>query len=179
MSAAASFWEQIMNDDLPIHEGGCTCGQLRYQVSGDPMVVHCCHCGGCQQNSGSAFALNALYETDRVHVTSGKVETFDVPTPSGKGQTIARCASCRVAVWSNYNMGGLREAIRFIRVGTLDAPNRCPPDVHIYTVSKQNWVIIPPKDKQVEKFYRWTDVWTETSMARLHVLEKKNGIKIT
>lgn len=76
-------------------------------------------------------------------------------------------------------MGGLREAIRFIRVGTLDAPNRCPPDVHIYTVSKQDWVIIPPKEKQVEKFYRWTDVWTETSMARLHVLEKKTGIKIT
>ena len=87
----------------------------------------------CQKNSGSSFALNALFEADRVELISGEVEDVTVPTPSGTGQIITRCSKCKVAVWSNYNMGGLRERIRFIRVGTLDDPDQLPPDVHIFT----------------------------------------------
>ena len=87
--------------------GGCTCRQVRYQMISDPLIVHCCHWHGCQQNSGSAFALNAMIEANRVTLLSGKIEEIIVPTPGGTGQDIARCASCKVAVWSNYNLGGL------------------------------------------------------------------------
>ncbi|MEE9334028.1 MAG: GFA family protein [Granulosicoccaceae bacterium] len=126
-----------METGTDVKKGGCTCGKVRYQINTEPMIVHGCHCRGCQKNSGSAFAINAVYEADRVKLTSGEVDTISVPTPSGTGQDITRCSACKVALWSNYNMGGLREHVRFVRVGTLDNPDQLPPDVHIFTASKQ------------------------------------------
>ncbi len=168
-----------MNNNSKTREGGCTCGQVRYQVTSAPMIVHCCHCRGCQKNSGSAFALNALFEADQVQLMSGEVEEITVPTPGGTGQIIARCANCKAAVWSNYNFGGLRERIRFIRVGTLDDPDQLPPDVHIYTGSKQPWVALPRDDLRVEEFYDFEATWSPESMERLAKIKTSAGIPIS
>ena len=162
-----------------VNDGGCTCGQVRYRTIGDPLIVHGCHCRGCQKNSGSAFAMNALFEVGRVKLISGAVEEISVPTPSGTGQDIARCIECKVAVWSNYNMGGLRKHIRFVRVGTLDEPDQFPPNVHIYTCSKQPWVILPEKDLQVEQFYELATTWSSSSLARLRELEDSAGVTVS
>ena len=123
-------------------EGGCTCRQVRYRLIGTPLIVHACHCRWCQRETGTAHALNALYEADRVVHTAGEPEIVVTPSASGKGQKIARCPTCRVAVWSNYPQAG--PAVRFVRVGTMDNPNLCPPDIHIYTSSMQPWVTLPP-----------------------------------
>lgn len=160
-------------------EGGCTCGHLRYKVATEPMIVHCCHCRWCQRQTGTAFALNALVEADRVEVLAGAVEELTIASPSGRGQTIARCPKCRVAVWSNYYMGGLKERIRFIRVGSLDDPDLMPPDVHIYTQSKQPWVILPPGDQAVEIFYDFDTTWSADSLKRLDKLCSDAGFEET
>lgn len=160
-------------------DGGCTCGHVRYQIISEPMIVHCCHCRGCQQNTGASFALNALFEADRVELVSGEVEEITVPTPSGAGQDITRCAKCKVAIWSNYNLGGLRERIRFIRVGTLDNPDQLPPDVHIYTCSKQPWVILQKDDQKADMFYDIKATWSPESLKRLAKIEDAAGIKIS
>src|ERR1043166_8062666 len=126
-------------------DGRCTCGAVRYRMSGAPMIVHCCHCSWCQRETGSAFALNAMIEADRVALLQGEVETVATPSTSGKGQRIVRCPVSRVAVWSHYAGGG--DAVRFVRVGTLEEPGRLPPDVHIFTSTKQPWVVLPPGAK--------------------------------
>ena len=105
-------------------EGGCTCRQIRYRLTGTPLIVHACHCRWCQRETGTAHALNALYEADRVVHTAGEPEIIDTPSASGRGQKIARCPTCKVAIWSNYPQSG--PAVRFVRVGTLDDPDRCP-----------------------------------------------------
>lgn len=161
-----------------VRKGGCTCGHVRYQTVSNPLIVHACHCRGCQKNSGSAFAINALFETDQVTLLAGEVETISVPTPSGTGQDITRCADCKVAVWSNYNMGGLRKFIRFIRVGTLDDPDQLPPDIHIFTSSKQPWVILPKHDRCVDEFYKIKETWSPESYARRKELAAKAGVKM-
>ena len=122
-------------------EGGCACGGVRYRMTGAPIFVHCCHCRWCQRESGAAFALNALIEADRVVLLKGEPERVATPSASGKGQTFARCPDCHVALWSNY--AGAGDLVNFVRVGTLDQPDRLPPDIHIYTASKQPWVVIP------------------------------------
>ena len=146
------------------HDGGCTCRCVRYRMTSAPLFVHCCHCRWCQRETGSAFALNAMIEADRVRLLHGDVEIVATPSESGRGQRIARCPQCRVALWSNYGGGG--DAIRFVRVGTLDEPDRLPPDVHIFTASKQPWVVLPPGTPAFAEFYRAADVWPAESLAR-------------
>lgn len=151
-------------ETIPIHEGECTCGHVRFRMTSDPLFVHCCHCRWCQRESGTAFALNALIEADRVELLSGEVEIVDTPSESGKGQRISRCPNCRVAVWSNYGGGG--DAVRFIRVGTLLDPDRLPPDIHIFTSSKQPWVILPDDVPVFEEYYSTSEQWPGASLER-------------
>ena len=116
-------------------EGGCDCKAVRYRMETAPLFVHCCHCRWCQRESGASFALNAMIEAERVTTRGVEPEVIDTPSASGAGQKIARCPICRIAVWSNYAGGG--PVVRFVRVGTLDNPDLLPPDVHIFTESKQ------------------------------------------
>lgn len=149
-------------------EGGCACGDVRYQIAIKPMFVHCCHCRDCQRLSGSAFAINALVESTHVHLSQGDTETITVPTPSGMGQQICRCSTCKTAVWSYY--GGAGDKNSFIRVGSLDEPDLLPPDIHIFTRSKQPWVILPEGVPAVKAFYNPKEYWPEESLDRRKVL---------
>ena len=160
-------------------EGGCTCGHVRYQITSKPLIVHCCHCRWCQRQTGAAFALNALYEAVNVKLLKGDVTEKSIPSPSGKGQVIARCPKCKVAVWSNYFMGGIKELIRFIRVGTLDDPDQLPPDVHIFTSTKQPWVNLPENSLAVNEYYDCEKTWTKENFDRknalMAIVERKKG----
>jgi hypothetical protein len=145
-------------------DGGCDCRFVRYRMTTRPMIVHCCHCRWCQRETGASFALNAMIEADRVQLLQGELEVVDTPSNSGKGQKISRCPKCRIAVWSNY--AGAGDAVRFVRVGTLDEPDRLPPDIHIFTASKQPWVLIPPSMPAVEEYYKASEMWPADSLAR-------------
>lgn len=145
-------------------EGGCACGEVRYRLASAPMFVHCCHCTSCQTETGTAFALNALIEADRVETIAGAAEPVLTPSESGKGQQIWRCPTCHVALWSNY--GGAHDIIRFVRVGTLDHPGRVRPDIHIYTRSKLPWVVLPEGALAVEAYYSSKEVWPAESLER-------------
>jgi hypothetical protein len=154
-----------MNADDPFPmEGGCSCRAVRYRMATKPLFVHCCHCTWCQRESGAAFALNALIESDRVELLQGEVEVIDTPSNSGKGQKITRCAKCRVALWSNY--AGAGDALRFIRVGTLDHPDLVPPDIHIFTSTKQPWLVLPSGTPAFPEYYKSSEQWPAESLAR-------------
>ncbi|HKE38406.1 MAG TPA: GFA family protein [Casimicrobiaceae bacterium] len=149
-------------------EGGCDCRALRYRMTSRPLFVHCCHCRWCQRETGSAFALNAMIEADRVVLLSGSPEVVNTPSNSGKGQKITRCPVCRIAVWSNY--AGAGDKVRFVRVGTLDQPDRLPPDIHIFTMSKQPWLLLPPDAPAVEEYYDRNKYWPAESLQRRKAL---------
>lgn len=148
------------------YAGGCTCGQVRYRVRAEPLIVHACHCRWCQRQTGGPHVVNALYEAELIEVTEGQVTNCFTDSPSGKGQIIARCPNCMVAVWSNYDFGGMRERVRFLRVGTLDNPDQMPPDVHIYTSSKAPWYVIPHDQLAVSEYYDTPTTWSAESRQR-------------
>jgi len=156
-------------------EGGCTCRQVRYRMTSRPLFVHCCHCRWCQRETGSAFVLNAMSEADRVELLAGQPEAVQTPSNSGKGQKIWRCPACRVALWSNY--AGAGDAVDFVRVGTLDEPDRLPPDIHIFTASKQPWVVLPPGTPAVEEYYDRKRHWPRESLERREALLARAGGK--
>jgi len=149
-------------------DGGCDCRGVRYRITSQPLFVHCCHCRWCQRETGASFALNAMIEADRVVLLLGEPVVIDTPSNSGKGQRIARCPRCWIALWSNY--AGAGEAIRFVRVGTLDDPDRVPPDIHIFTASKQPWVVLPPGTPAVPEYYSAKEHWPAASLERRRVL---------
>ena len=160
-------------DPQPVRDGRCTCGAVRYRMTGDPLFVHCCHCRWCQRETGTAFALNAMIEAHNVTVLEGKPETVLTPSDSGKGQKIVRCPNCRVAIWSHY--AGAGDRVCFVRVGTLEKPSEMQPDIHIYTSTKQPWVVLNEGTPAVPEYYDPKEYWPADSLNRVRALRKREG----
>jgi hypothetical protein len=147
-------------------QGGCSCRAVRYRMESDPIIVNCCHCRWCQRETGSAFAVNALIETDRV-IVEGETERTQLPSASGRGQDVVRCAACQVAVFSSY---GGAEKLAFVRVGTLDNPDSLPPDIHVWTMSKQPWVALPEGARVMTEYYKPREILPKAAFERLRAL---------
>ena len=144
-------------------EGGCSCGAVRYRLASDPLFTHCCHCLNCQRQTGSAFVINLLIETDRVEPLAGDPRPVNVPRSAGNKQRVFRCPTCQVAVYSQYTRAG----IRFVRGGTLDDPASIAPDVHIYARSKLSWVTLPDSVPAFATYYDTEKLWPAASLERL------------
>jgi hypothetical protein len=149
-----------------LHEGGCSCGAVRYRLESEPLFVHCCHCLNCQRQTGSAFVINLLIEADRVAVLAGEPHAVDAPRDDSPDQRIYRCPSCQVAVFSEYTW----PEIWFVRGGTLDAPAAVEPDVHIFTRTKLPWVELPGDTPAFEVYYDSRKLWPAQSLARLDAI---------
>src|SRR5437763_3232247 len=140
--------------DAP-RDGGCACGAVRYRLMSDPLFVHCCHCLNCQRQTGSAFVINALIESDRVELLGREPVPVDAPRDDRSAQRIFRCPTCQVALYSEYG----RPEVKFVRAGTLDDPRQVAPGVHIYTRSKLPWVALPESVPAVEVYYDRQKLW--------------------
>jgi hypothetical protein len=143
-------------------KGGCSCGQVRYQLLDKPIRVHCCHCSDCQRHTGSAFVLNAIIETSAIKILRGKLLVVPMKRTFGP-HDIYRCPKCKVALWSDY---GHRSQIRFVRVGTLDHPRAIRPDIHIYTETKVPWLKLPKNTPAFQQYYDLKKVWPLKSQRR-------------
>ncbi len=149
-------------------KGQCSCGAVHYEISDSPLFVHACHCINCQRQSGSAHALNAMIESHCIKQISGSTEGIIMETGSGMGQTIHRCSNCKIALWSTY--AALGEDFSFIRVGSLENPGAFPPDINIFTKSKQHWVQLKEGIPAVKEFYDPSDVWPKESLVRMQAV---------
>ena len=128
-----------------IHEGGCLCGDVRFNTSGEPLRVTVCHCTFCQRFTGSAFLVEPIFRQEDV-VFSGKAPTsFDHRSDGSKKRvTLHFCGRCATTLQLSFE--------RFpgfvgLCAGTFDDPNwfdRSPQKCrHIYTRSAQNGVVLP------------------------------------
>jgi len=148
--------------------GRCTCGAVTFRMTQTPLFVHACHCTWCQRETGSAFALNAMIESAFVELLSGTPIEVDTPSDSGDGQIILRCPACHIALWSHYSGAGRKVA--FVRVGTLENPALCPPDIHIFTSTKQPWLLLDDRVPVMAEYYDRKDLWPEASLKRREVM---------
>ena len=149
-----------------LREGGCSCGAVRYRLASEPLFVNCCHCLNCQRQTGSAFVINLLIESDRVELLAGEPQAIDVPRDDGSAQRIYRCPNCQVAVFSEYGW----PEVKFVRGGTLDEPSSVSPDVHIFTKSKQFWVVLLESVPAVEIYYDRNELWPPASIERIEAI---------
>src|SRR2546423_13713838 len=126
-----------------IHEGGCLCRTVRYQVEGAPNdgVVGVCHCTFCKRRTGSAFGIYAYFEEGRVRITSGILRTYEYRSDeTNRWIKIEFCPNCGTTVtWTGEWAPGKRA----IGVGTLDDPDWIKPELHVFKRSALRWVIFP------------------------------------
>ena len=154
----------------PPLDGGCACGALRYRLVREPLFVHCCHCTRCQRETGGPFAHHLMIEYGAMTLLLGEPSFVKVPTDSGNTHWVARCPACQTVVWNEH---GSRKAItRYVRVGTLDEPRRCPPQAHIYVRSRQPWLAPDPQVPSFQAYYTAAKLWPSDSLARYNMAKE-------
>lgn len=155
--------------------GGCSCGQIRYELLAEPMFTHCCHCHLCQQITGSAFITNTFIEGANFKLTSGQLASYIGPSGSGRGHTIKRCPDCGDPIVSYF---GGTEHLAVFKAGTLDKLNLAPPEAHIFVESKVEWLQLPDDIPSFEMFYSFEETWPANSLVRLQKIRKLQQINV-
>jgi hypothetical protein len=115
-------------------QGGCVCGEIRYQLTGSPLTLYACHCTSCQARSGSAFSLHMIVLRADLTITRG------VPEAAGEGGKRKRCPACTTGLWSDKR--SVPDLV-WLRPGTLDDTRALQPVAHLWTRSAQRWFAIP------------------------------------
>ena len=141
--------------------GGCLCGQVRYSITAEPGPSRICWCRDCQHLAANG-TVNVVFPTAAIEVT-GNVARHNKTADSGNQVTRSFCPECGSHLFSDSTG---RPGLTVVRVGTLDAPDHLPPDIHIFTASKQPWVVLPPGIPAVEEYYEREGLWPAQSIAR-------------
>jgi hypothetical protein len=112
--------------------GGCLCGDIRVEVTADPVRAGICHCLDCRKNHGALFRPFAIFPGAAVTVT-GTPRIYD----SAPGVHRHFCGRCGSPLLARYDASDLVE----IFVGVFDAPNATPPPSYeIWTVRREAWL---------------------------------------
>ena len=116
------------------HQGGCQCGAVRYEVSGEPQHVALCHCSDCRKSSGAPMVAWAAFTEDQFTLLAGEPKTFN---SSGTAMR-SFCGDCGSGLIDRN--AEFLPGIVDIQSATLDDPNALPPQVHIQTAEQVHWM---------------------------------------
>ena len=115
---------------MATHTGGCLCGAIRYEITGEPVRAAHCHCDECRRATGSSFATVAFFKEEDVKVIQGTPKHFFHPADSGNTMTKEFCGNCGSQV---LGAGSGSPGVRSVRVGTLDDASFVKPQMNLYT----------------------------------------------
>lgn len=147
-------------------QGGCQCGAIRYELAGEPLFTHACHCTDCQKRAGP-FGLSMMVEEAQVRLLRGKPASHEVLADSGRPKSSHFCGRCSTVVWGR---SAARPGVLVLRPNTLDDTHWFMPQAHIWTRSKQPWVPLPEGVPAFETVYDARALWPTESLARLDAL---------
>ena len=116
--------------------GGCLCGAVRYEISGEPRFSPLCHCRMCQRWTGSAMLATVAFDRDAVVFTKGEPRVYWSSDVSERGF----CQNCGSSLFTRYTSGGAIDHIISIGLGTLDDPECVRPDVHYGAEAELSWM---------------------------------------
>ncbi|SED58674.1 Uncharacterized conserved protein [Rhizobiales bacterium GAS191] len=125
--------------------GGCQCGDVRYESSGDALALYVCHCRECQKQSASAFGMSLEVPRAGLHVISGEPQSWSRATDSGRRLRCVFCPRCGSRLWHEGDPP--RETVT-IKAGSLDVQIDASRAVHIWTSRKVPGVLIPSDAEQ-------------------------------
>jgi hypothetical protein len=125
--------------------GGCQCGAVRYEISGEPVSLYVCHCRECQKQSSSAFGISVIVKRPDFQLTQGEAKVWSRATDSGRTLACAFCPACGSRVW--HEAVSAADTIS-VKGGSLDDPPDLRSAIHIWTARKLPGVVIPEGARQ-------------------------------
>ncbi len=128
------------------HQGGCHCGAVRYEVSGEPQHVALCHCSDCRKSSGAPMVAWAAFTEDQFKLVEGETVTFN---SSGSAMR-SFCPKCGSGLY--YRNAEYLPGIVDIQSATLDDPEALPPGTHIQTAERLGWMETAHSLPEFERF---------------------------
>ena len=128
------------------HQGGCHCGAVRYEVSGDPQHVALCHCSDCRKSSGAPMVAWAAFTEEQFKLLEGEPVTFN---SSGSAMR-SFCPKCGSGLY--YRNQEFLPGIVDIQSATLDDPDALPPGAHIQMAERLGWMAEAHKLPAFERF---------------------------
>ena len=124
-------------------QASCRCGQLKAELTGEPVRVSVCHCLDCKKRSGSAFAVQARWPEEQVRV-EGTSKTWSHHADSGNRITHHFCPECGSTV--HFRIEGKFDGLVAIPAGTFDDPYFLSPKFSVWEERKHDWVEIVGDD---------------------------------
>ena len=128
---------------MTVRQASCRCGQLKAEVTGDPVRVSVCHCLDCKKRSGSAFAVQARWPEEQVRV-EGTSKTWSHHADSGNRITHHFCPECGSTV--HFRIEGKFDGLVAIPAGAFDDPYFLSPKFSVWEERKHDWVEIVGDD---------------------------------
>ena len=134
-----------MNDNIKKAEGGCYCGAIRYEATGDEDYVAFCHCEDCRNSTGAPAVVYVVYEEKQVQFVKGKRKVFE----SEPGIHRTFCSDCGTPIAYEAEWDG-QSTIGFF-IGTLDNPNDFKPEKHVFDLDRVSWYDV---SDHLPRYYR-------------------------
>lgn len=108
---------------MSAHQGGCQCGQIRFETTGDNPNIFRCWCKFCQKITGSSHFVELCFDKTEFKITSGKPSIFTtISAGSGKEVYVHFCAQCSSKIYLSLERW---PDTRNVFIGTFDDPDWC------------------------------------------------------
>lgn len=147
--------------------GRCSCDSINYEIKGEPLFTHACHCTLCQRRSGSAFGLSMLIETSLFRLTKGETVSVEISADSGNKKYNHFCDQCGTVLFGN---SPVLPGLTILRPGTLDDTSQVMVQAHIWVKSRQPWFRLPADIPCFDTMYDRKTLWPEASLMRYQAL---------
>ena len=116
-----------------IRAGGCLCGAVRYEASGDPIVVAMCHCTMCRRANAAPAVAWAMFNEAQVRFVAAQ------PTQYASSASAFRGFCCHCGTQISFKASYIPGLID-LTVGSFDRPESLPPSLHYWETKRLPWV---------------------------------------
>lgn len=127
--------------------GGCMCGAVRYEITGDVKRAMNCHCDDCRKNTGAAFATNVFFDCEDVRITAGETAKFTHLSDAGNRKTKEFCPTCGSQLFSSTE----GRQVMSVKVGSLEDAGFVKPEGNVYCSRALSYVELSEDIPSYEK----------------------------
>jgi hypothetical protein len=127
--------------------GGCDCGAIRYECTGEPITSFNCHCRSCQRYTGSGFIASTLFPISTFSIVKGALREYESTAENGSRIFRGFCEQCGSPIATRLER---IPTVVGIPAGSMDDPSQHKPTMDLFVRDKQEWDCLDPNRKSFD-----------------------------